>query len=85
MIVGELNETGSVRLRGRIPPADRRWAGLPFASPAPDDWIDQYFLSVESITPVWWGWIYHGGPHGTFVHACDSGGECPGASGNITP
>jgi hypothetical protein len=84
VIDGELNETGSVRLRGRIAGADRAWAGLPFASPAPDDWISQYFLSVTSVQPAWWGWIYHGGPNSTFVHACDGGGECPGSSGNIT-
>jgi hypothetical protein len=86
VIEGQLNETGSVRLRGRIADANRNWSGMPYDPPAPDDWIDQYFFSGYMVTPVWWGWIYHGGPNSTYVHACDpsNGPECPGNSGNIT-
>ena len=87
VVVGMLNESGSVKLRGRAPSVDRGWSGLPFASPAPDDWIDRFFMPGASVTPVWWGWIYHGGPNSTFVNACSISGnsDCPGNSGNITP
>ncbi len=86
VVVGMLNESGSVKLRGRAPSVDRGWSGLPFASPAPDDWIDRFFMPGASVTPVWWGWLYHGGPNSTFSHACDpaTGPACPGTNGNIT-
>ena len=64
---------------------DRGWSGLPHASAASDDWIDRFFLSYDSITTLWWGWIYHGGPNSTFVHACGipNNSDCPGNSGDI--
>ena len=85
VVIGVLNETGSVKLRGRAPTVDRGWSGLPHASAAPDDWIDRFFLSYDSVTPLWWGWIYHGGPNSTFVHACGlpNNPDCPGNSGDI--
>ena len=87
IVIGVLREDGSVKLRGRAPTVDRGWSGLPYASPAQDDWIDRFFSSYTSVTPVWWGWIYHGGPNSTFVNACDlaDNPECPGNSGDITP
>jgi len=85
VVVGVLNETGNPRLRGRAPTVDRGWSGLPYASPALDDWIDRFFLPGSVATPVWWGWIYHGGPNSTFVHTCNIPGnpDCPGNSGDI--
>ena len=85
VVIGVLNETGSVKLRGRAPTVDRGWSGLPHASAAPGDWIDRFFLSYDSITTLWWGWIYHGGPNSTFVHACGipNNSDCPGNSGDI--
>ena len=87
VVIGVLNETGSVKLRGRAPTVDRGQSGLPYASPALDDWIDRFFLPGSVATPVWWGWIYHGGPNSTFVNACNISGnaDCPGNGGNITP
>jgi len=34
---------------------------------------------------VWWGWIYHGGPNSTFVHACGlpNNPDCLDNSGDI--
>jgi len=87
-IVGVLNESGNPRLRGRLAPVDRKWSGLPTTAPLQDDWINQYFMSVDfaQTQTDWWGWIYHGGPNSTFSHACDAsiGPDCPGTSGNIT-
>ncbi|PYN97991.1 MAG: hypothetical protein DMD91_16195 [Candidatus Rokuibacteriota bacterium] len=85
IVVGELNETGSVKLRGRAPSLNRLWPTQP--NPAPDDWIERFFTSINSVELVWWGWIYHGGPNSTFVHACDhdiNHPNCPDNSGNIT-
>ncbi len=87
IVDGVLNETGSVKLRGRAPSLNRLWPGLPFANPTPDDWIDRFFTRIDSVQLAWWGWIYHGGPNSTFVHACDpdiNHADCPGTSGNIT-
>src|SRR5438046_208375 len=77
--------TGVGKLRGRAPTVDRGWSGLPHASAAPGDWIDRFFLSYDSVTPLWWGWIYHGGPNSAFVHACGlpNNPDCPGNSGDI--
>ena len=87
VVIGELNESGSVKLRGRAPTVDRGWSGLPYASPATDDWIDRFFLPGAVPQVLWWGWIYHGGPNSTFVNACSlpNNPECPDNSGNITP
>lgn len=35
------------------------------------DWVKQYFNhdSNTGFSQTWWGWIYHGGIHGTWVNA----------------
>jgi len=33
-----------------------------------DSWLDHYF-NVTNYDQPWWGWIYHGGEHGTWVNA----------------
>ena len=35
------------------------------------NWVDQYFESGYSFAFDWWGWIYHGGQHGTWVNSSD--------------
>ena len=85
-IDGLLDETA--KLRGRLGPVDRGFPNLPGTNPAVlDDWIRQYFTVFNDPVLEWWGWIYHGGPNSTFVHACapDLGHpDCSGTSGNIT-
>lgn len=41
-------------------------------------WLDGYFDDVENLAYQWWGFIYHGGRHGTAVHSSE--GDC----GNIS-
>lgn len=42
------------------------------------DWMVYYFTSISTFQPAWWGWVYHGGHNGTWVHAVG------GNQGNIT-
>jgi len=40
-------------------------------------WVDQYFEETSIFSYNWWGWIYHGGSHGTWINAEE------GSVGNI--
>lgn len=47
-------------------------------------WVGDYFESLDGVSAQWWGWIYHGGPHGTWVNQCDGPDpDCDGNSGDI--
>jgi hypothetical protein len=34
-------------------------------------WVAKYFNGGAVFTYEWWGWIYHGGKHGTWVNSSD--------------
>ncbi|MBI5127734.1 hypothetical protein HZA76_04745 [Candidatus Roizmanbacteria bacterium] len=41
--------------------------------PGAVDWVEQYFNhdSNTGFSQPWWGWIYHGGHHGTWINSSD--------------
>lgn len=39
--------------------------------PGEVSWIAQYFAPGFEYTYAWWGWIYHGGQHGTWVNSSE--------------
>ena len=49
-----------------------------FNCPGFVDWTTLYFSTTSGFNLDWWGWIYHGGSHGTWVNAIS------GNSGDIT-
>jgi hypothetical protein len=49
-----------------------------FPAPLPFDWLDFYYVNVSPTIPEWWGFVYHGGPNGTWVNSSD------GNAGDIT-
>ena len=40
-----------------------------FTCPGFVDWTTLYFSTTSGFNLDWWGWIYHGGSHGTWVNA----------------
>jgi hypothetical protein len=58
------------------PAATWKRSRCPVASPT---WISQYFTSISTTVPEWWGWVYHGGHNGTWVNSIG-----PNVQGNIT-
>jgi len=87
VITGKLQQNPVRRTRGNLGSFDYGWTGNPATgATTPFDWINTYFEPGATFTLEWWGWIYHGGPNGTWVNACDpsEGPECEGSSGDIT-
>jgi hypothetical protein len=87
VITGRLKANPPLRARGNLGTFDYEWAGTRGAGPqAPFDWVNTYFEGSPQVTLEWWGWIYHGGPNGTWVNACDPmmSAECGGSAGDIT-
>lgn len=76
LITGELLEEPTWPIRGRIDEIDHECtiAGI---CPGAVNWVDQYFESGSDFEYEWWGWIYRGGRHGTWVNASE------GSSGDI--
>lgn len=33
------------------------------------NWLSEYFPGYSGFTYGWWGWIYHGGSHGTWINS----------------
>jgi len=62
--------------RGNIGVFDYGWTGI--GAPTPFDWLGVYFATVTLFSFEWWGWVYHGGPNGTWVNSSD------GNQGDIT-
>jgi hypothetical protein len=72
---------GSLRTKGSIGTLDHgcdvSTAGG-CTSPGFSRWQDEYFTSIENLSYVWWGWVYHAGNNGSWVNKTD------GNEGNIT-
>lgn len=69
-ITGVLKSTPSWPRRGFAGVHDYQ-CDISGSCPGYISWIDQYFEPGWSFTYNWWGWIYHGGSHGTWENAVD--------------
>ena len=76
---GTLNPDPAWPTHGYVGTFDHGWDGTGGTSPdgSVDDWEDIY-LSGWTGSYEWWGFIYHGGPNGTWVNSSD------GNEGDIT-
>jgi hypothetical protein len=87
VITGRLRANPTRRTRGNLGTFDYGWQGNPGSgATTPFNWLDTYFEPGAQMTLEWWGWVYHGGPNGTWVNSCPTsdGPECGGSSGDIT-
>ena len=78
-IDGTLKDNPGWKTKGSVGTADYD-CNISGTCPGAVNWIDQYFDSGYVFGYDWWGWIYHGGSHGTWVNSCPS---CGGNSGDI--
>jgi hypothetical protein len=87
VVTGRLKANPPLRTRGNLGTFNYGWTGTPGSGAAtPFDWIKTYFEGDPAVQLEWWGWIYHGGPNGTWVNSCpeSDGPECQGSAGDIT-
>ena len=81
IISGDLLTEPSWPTRGPVDTVDYECTtpvGFAVDCPGAVNWIDQYFEPGYAYEYEWWGWIYHGGRHGTWVNSSD------GNAGDIT-
>ncbi len=76
-ISGDLLDRPTWPTRGNVGVIDHDCT-IAGSCPGNVNWIDQYFEPGYGFSFDWWGWIYRGGQHGTWVNASD------GSSGDIT-
>jgi hypothetical protein len=74
---GTLNPNPTWPTKGYIGTFDHAWDGTGAPDKTVDDWEDIY-LSGWAYSYEWWGFIYHGGPNGTWINSQD------GDQGDIT-
>lgn len=77
-ITGTLNATPALRTKGNIGTSDYGCDIDTGDCTNRFSWPDAYFTTGYSFTYDWWGWVYHGGRHGTWVNSQD------GDQGDIT-
>lgn len=77
---GTLNPNPDWSTKGYLGTFDHGWDGDPDTpvNKEIDDWENIYFSNWPPPTWDWWGFIYHGGPNGTWVNSGD------GNEGDIT-
>lgn len=81
IISGNLLAKPTWSTRGRVSTVDYECTspvGFKVDCPGSVNWVDQYFQPGYKFSYDWWGWIYHGGRHGTWVNSSD------GNAGDIT-
>lgn len=77
VITGELLGSPAWPTRGFLGVIDHECT-IAGACPGNVDWVEQYFGPKYGFSFAWWGWIYRGGQHGTWVNAST------GSSGDIS-
>jgi hypothetical protein len=70
VITGDLLVEPTWPTRGRIGVIDYG-CDIGGNCPGAVSWVDQYFQASSKFKYAWWGWIYHGGRHGTWVNSSD--------------
>lgn len=68
---GTLAQTPAYPTNGYLGSFDFGWTGDPTTpAPEPFDWVRAYFTTVDwsSWTDGFWGWVYQGGPCGTWYN-----------------
>ncbi len=73
---GKFAPTGAWPTHGNVGTVDYR-CNINGVCPGSVDWIGQYFPGYGNFLQPWWGWIYRGESHGTWINSSD------GNSGNI--
>lgn len=73
---GSFAPTGAWATHGNVGTVDYK-CNITGTCPGSVDWIAQYFPGYTNFNQPWWGWIYRGGEHGTWINSSD------GNSGNI--
>jgi hypothetical protein len=76
-ITGELLADPTWPARGHVGVIDHG-CDISGACPGRDNWVEEYFGPGYGFEYAWWGWIYHGARHGTWVNSSD------GNAGDIT-
>lgn len=67
IITGTLLTSSEWPTKGNVETVDYK-CNIDSSCPGYIDWVGQYFTYTGFDQP-WWGWIYHGGSHGTWINS----------------